>query len=214
MLIDIWKFLMVTIFLNLLICVNLVANDGDAILASFEDDETLDGWAVSPDSTISSSVEQSSIGVTHGSHSLAITQDANGWNQPARGSWNIDAKASIALEYAMTIGSEFFLLEYDVTFLIDKMPASPNWFQTHLAISDGGWVQPVEKLTNWSPADGDSIFRVSKPLSTWQVPQTGPYVFNFFVNYDANVINESVTFYVDNIRLAVSYTHLTLPTKA
>ena len=201
MLIDIWKFLMVTIFLNLLICVNLVANDGDAILASFEDDETLDGWAVSPDSTISSSVEQSSIGVTHGSHSLAITQDANGWNQPARGSWNTDAKASIALEYAMTIGSEFFLLEYDVTFLIDKMPASPNWFQTHLAISDGGWVQPVEKLTNWSPADGDSIFRVSKPLSTWQVPQTGPYVFNFFVNYDANVINESVTFYVDNIRL-------------
>ena len=201
MLIDIWKFLMVTIFLNLLICVNLAANDGDAILASFEDDETLDGWAVSPDSTISSSVEQSSIGVTHGSHSLAITQDANGWNQPARGSWNIDAKASIALEYAMTIGSEFFLLEYDVTFLIDKMPASPNWFQTHLAISDGGWVQPVEKLTNWSPADGDSIFRVSKPLSTWQVPQTGPYVFNFFVNYDANVINESVTFYVDNIRL-------------
>ena len=201
MLIDIWKFLMVTIFLNLLICVNLVANDGDAILASFEDDETLDGWAVSPDSTISSSVEQSSIGVTHGSHSLAITQDANGWNQPARGSWNTDAKASIALEYAMTIGSEFFLLEYDVTFLIDKMPASPNWFQTHLAISDGEWVQPVEKLTNWSPADGDSIFRVSKPLSTWQVPQTGPYVFNFFVNYDANVINESVTFYVDNIRL-------------
>lgn len=201
MLIDIWKFLMVTIFLNLLICVNLAANDGDAILASFEDDETLDGWAVSPDSTISSSVEQSSIGVTHGSHSLAITQDANGWNQPARGSWNIDAKASIALEYAMTIGSEFFLLEYDVTFLIDKMPASPNWFQTHLAISDGGWVQPVEGLTNWSPADGDSIFRVSKPLSTWQVPQTGPYVFNFFVNYDANVINESVTFYVDNIRL-------------
>ena len=201
MLIDIWKFLMVTIFLNLLICVNLVANDGDAILASFEDDETLDGWAVSPDSTISSLVEQSSIGVTHGSHSLAITQDANGWNQPARGSWNTDAKASIALEYAMTIGAEFFLLEYDVTFLIDKMPASPNWFQTHLAISDGGWVQPVEKLTNWSPADGDSIFRVSKPLSTWQVPQTGPYVFNFFVNYDANVINESVTFYVDNIRL-------------
>ena len=26
-------------------------------------------------------------------------------------------------------------------------------------------------------------------------------MFNFFVNYDANVINESVTFYVDNIRL-------------
>ncbi len=195
------RILIVKIVSTLLLCVNVAANDGDAILASFEDEETLDGWAVSPDSTISASVEQSTIGVTHGSHSLAITQDAKGWNQPARGSWNIDTEASIALEYAMTIGPEFFLLEYDVTFLIDKMPANPNWFQTHLAISNGGWVQPVEKLTNWSPADGDSIFRVSKPLSTWQVPQTGPYVFNFFVNYDANVINEPVTFYIDNIRL-------------
>ena len=121
----------------------MVANDVEKLLASFEDEVTLDGWAVSPDSTISSSVEQSTIGVTHGSHSLAITQDAKGWNQPARGSWNIDTEASIALEYAMTIGPEFFLLEYDVTFLIEKMPANPNWFQTHLAISNGGWVQPV-----------------------------------------------------------------------
>ena len=35
-----------TVVSTLLLCVNVAANDGDAILASFENEGTLDGWAV------------------------------------------------------------------------------------------------------------------------------------------------------------------------
>ena len=72
------RILIVKIVSTLLLCVNVAANDGDAILASFEDEETLDGWAVSPDSTISASVEQSTIIGNHLEiQSLSISPQAS-----------------------------------------------------------------------------------------------------------------------------------------
>lgn len=170
---------------------------------SFE--ETLEGWQPNPDAQRPVAVDQATVGATHGTHSLAISQTGGGWAFAARGTFDGGTPGAMAFQEAVAEGLDKYLLAFDLTIDPAALPASTQWFQVNMALNSdaalGGGFQTQEKIVAWSGnRAAPETRRVRWPLRNFRLATSGWY--QIFMGFNSNyAVSETATIYVDNLRL-------------
>ena len=173
----------------------------DTQLYDWESD--LEGWEVSARDQLGVTLENSAMGATTGNSSMSLQQPIDGFNFGASTSvFGGDNPVRIAIDDALDLGAENFVLELDVTYDTSVIPPG-SFVNVSFAIDTGTTNGQVDSLALFDYSSSPQVVTISEPLSSWNLPgQSGIspfYNFNLAINGDWGFTPATVFF--DNMRL-------------